>query len=142
MSAHGLPNDTFTQGSVIVSGDSIRRLDSSSGCLPSAVADLSGENRVVLDSLAKELKSSPFRDFHQFAPAALALGSPRIEEKILGNDYASTIAGLRELKDLFTSRIPSIATAEADSKGQCDAPTAQNLQAIYTELHRLLWQFA
>ncbi|KAJ1996862.1 hypothetical protein GGI04_002461 [Coemansia thaxteri] len=143
---HALPTAEAPENAVLVPGEHIQRLDASHNCLPPAARSLSGSGRVVLDSLARELKNSMFRDFHQFAPAALALGRPEIESKILGNDYSGTISGLRELKSFFISELPGLSNASAaphavGSASTCEAPTARNLRVIYSNLDKLLQQY-
>ncbi|KAJ2856601.1 hypothetical protein GGI22_003767 [Coemansia erecta] len=120
----------------------VLKLDSNSGCLPLALDGISAENRGVIGSVAQTLNNSVFRDFHQFGPIALALGKPDIQEMITGNDYSTTIEGLRELKSQIDSDIPSIAkSAASNSKSGCAAPTVQNLEVVYTNLEKLLRQF-
>ncbi|KAJ2747623.1 hypothetical protein GGI20_000272 [Coemansia sp. BCRC 34301] len=143
---HALPAPEAPEGAILVPGDCIQRLDESSDCLSPAMQALSGSGRVVLDSVARELQNSMFRDFHQFAPAALALGRPEIETKILGTDYASTIAGLRDLKTYFKSELAVVSAAapgasDSGNTAKCDAPTARNLRVIYANLDKLLQQF-
>ncbi|KAJ2059182.1 hypothetical protein GGI17_004568 [Coemansia sp. S146] len=139
--SHALPAAEAPVNAVLVPGDHIQRLDASSNCLSPAMQSLSGSGRVVLDSVARELQSSMFRDFHQFAPAALALGRPEIETKILGTDYKSTISGLRDLKGFFNSELADISASTPANAVKCDAPTAHNLRVIYTNLDKLLQQF-
>ncbi|KAJ1810473.1 hypothetical protein LPJ56_004396 [Coemansia sp. RSA 2599] len=121
-------------------GDHIQRLDASSSCLSPTAEALSGSNRLVLDSVARELQASMFRDFHQFAPAALALGDSDIEAKILGDDYTGTLAGLRELQSLLKDSLPETSPV-AERASECQAPTAKNLRIISTNLDKLLVQF-
>ncbi|KAJ1934726.1 hypothetical protein GGF37_006262 [Kickxella alabastrina] len=127
-------------GMVIPASNRIQRLDASSNCLSPSIQALSGSNRLVLDSVARQLQASMFRDFHQFAPAAQALGNPDIEEKILGTDYTDTIAGLRELQELFKTSVPEAART-AGGSSDCGAPTAKNLRVISTNLDKLVQQF-
>ncbi|KAJ2893183.1 hypothetical protein GGI21_005461 [Coemansia aciculifera] len=147
MLSHALPVAEAPENAALVPGDRIQRLDASSNCLSPAMQSLSGSGRVVLDSVARELQSSMFRDFHQFAPAALALGRPEIETKILGTDYATTISGLRDLKRFFKSGVADVSavgSGPSNSGGgdaKCDAPTARNLRIIYANLDKLLKQF-
>ncbi|KAJ2490781.1 hypothetical protein IWW37_002884 [Coemansia sp. RSA 2050] len=138
--SHALPVAEAPVNEALVPGDYIQRLDASSNCLSPVMQSLSGSGRVVLDSVARELQASMFRDFHQFAPAALALGRPEIETKILGTDYKSTISGLRDLKGLFNSELAEISTT-SESSVKCNAPTAHNLRVIYANLDKLLQQF-
>ncbi|KAJ2509138.1 hypothetical protein IWW47_000181 [Coemansia sp. RSA 2052] len=144
--SHALPAAEAPESAAFMPGDRIQRLDEGSNCLSPAIQSLSGSGRVVLDSVARELQASMFRDFHQFAPAALALGRPEIETKILGTDYSSTISGLHDLKRYFKSELADISAVASGAKDSgniatCDAPTAHNLRVIYTNLDKLLQQF-
>ncbi|KAJ2378055.1 hypothetical protein IW150_001030 [Coemansia sp. RSA 2607] len=140
ITAGAVPIAEAPGSAAIPAGDHIQRLDASSNCLSPSAEMLSGSSRVVLDSVARELQGSMFRDFHQFAPAALALGDSDIEGKILGDDYKSTIAGLRELQSLLKTSVPET-TQIANGSNECDAPTAKNLRVISTNLDKLLVQF-
>ncbi|KAJ1665889.1 hypothetical protein IW140_002815 [Coemansia sp. RSA 1813] len=139
--AHALPVTDTSESTAVLSADDILKLDTGSGCLDSALNSISAQNREAIGSVAHELNNTVFRDFHQFGPVALALGKPDIQEKIVGNDYPTTIAGLRELRSLIDSDIPSVAKSASSSKSGCGAPTAQNLQVVYTNLDKLLQQF-
>ncbi|KAJ2338042.1 hypothetical protein GGH91_004939 [Coemansia sp. RSA 2671] len=138
--SHALPAAEAPVNAALMPGDHIQRLDASSNCLSPVMQSLSGSGRVVLDSVARELQTSMFRDFHQFAPAALALGRPEIEAKILGTDYKSTISGLRDLRDFFNSELAEVSTTSG-SLAKCNAPTAHNLRVIYANLDELLQQY-
>ncbi|KAJ2722382.1 hypothetical protein GGI07_003344 [Coemansia sp. Benny D115] len=116
-------------------------MDATSDCLSPSARALSGSSRVTLDSVAHELQATMFRDFHQFAPVAVALGNSDIESKILGTDYTQVLVGLRELQTLFKDSVPETAKSAGDSDA-CSAPTAQNLRVISTNLDNLLKQFA
>ncbi|KAJ2599412.1 hypothetical protein EV177_007334 [Coemansia sp. RSA 1804] len=140
---HSLPvANTNEESSAVYSAEEILKLDTDSGCLPSAVKGISAQDREVIYSVARELKNSLFRDFHQFGPVALALSKPDIQEKITGSDYLATIEGLRELQKHIDSNVPSIAKAASSNKSECDAPTVDNLQVVYTNLVTLLQQFS
>ncbi|KAJ1961625.1 hypothetical protein GGI12_003142 [Dipsacomyces acuminosporus] len=128
-SCAAVPNEADPAGSQLLKDDA------QSNCLPRAVQNLSDNKRLALESLAKELQSSQFRDFHQFAPAALALNRPEIESKILGPNYPGTISGLLQLRELFRTELPESSPAE-----ECDAPTAKNLRIIYHNLVNLINQ--
>lgn len=150
VSVQGLPAaeaPVAGSSSKALQGDNIARLDAASNCLSKTLTSMSGQNRLVLDSLAHELQSSPFRDFHQFAPAAMALGQKDIESKILGTDFTQTIKGLQALQSYFKNELPQTVEAAASHSGRnaeeikCSAPTAKNLNVIYVNLDKLAKQF-
>ncbi|KAJ2611727.1 hypothetical protein H4S08_003029 [Coemansia sp. RSA 1365] len=130
----------------LVSGasvDDILEGDAESGCLSLAAEAISGADRETLNTLAQNLRLSLFRDIHQFAPAALALGLPEVEQRILGADYPTAINAFSELRNYFQRNIPEISqgAAETSSVEECDAPTAVNLRTIYANLDKLVREF-
>ncbi|KAJ1954717.1 hypothetical protein EC988_002283 [Linderina pennispora] len=126
------------------SDERILRQDISSNCLPRSIQDMSPAKRVVIEAVARELTQSQFRDFHQFAPAALALNRPEIEGKILGSNYPGTLSGLLELRDYMKQEVPEISRVsdDANADGVCQAPTSKNLHTIFVNLEKLIQQFA
>ncbi|KAI8322432.1 hypothetical protein GQ54DRAFT_310911 [Martensiomyces pterosporus] len=142
--AHALPAGASAEAKDTMDS-SIAQQDAENNCLPRAVQGLSNSRRQALDQVARELRNSPFRDFHEFAPAALALNRPEIESKILGPNYPGTISGLLELRDLFRAELPEFSglggSQYSEDTQECGAPTAKNLRVIYTNLDSLVSQF-
>ncbi|PIA16597.1 hypothetical protein COEREDRAFT_81249 [Coemansia reversa NRRL 1564] len=125
------------------SADKIVKNDAESGCLSLAAEAIRGADRETLNTLAHNLRLSLFRDIHQFAPAASALGLPEVKQRILGADYPTAVNALSELKSYFQSNIPEISenATETSSAEECDAPTAVNLRTIYINLGKLVREF-
>ncbi|KAJ2499410.1 hypothetical protein GGH96_003559 [Coemansia sp. RSA 1972] len=162
VAAYALPAPEPYLGLVALDKMKIADLDSEENCLSDAAKAISAENRMSLNNIATTLQMSLFRDIRQFAPAALAIGQPKIQEEILSNDFSASIAALHQLKSYIETNIPEVqetaakagsssaSEASESSKDEvnassspvtCTSPTAKNLRIIYEDLVKLAKQF-